>query len=145
MSYHVSFSFSTFFSFVAIFQVLECAIFIFHVFQCFSPYSRAYSVFVSFSMFVDFLDKIQDSTVCIFHIFTVSCHIPCPTECVSHFTRFSVFLAKFHVLSCEFHFSIFFSFVAHIPCPIVCFSHFQLFSVTIFHVLQWTFLNFPPF
>ena len=41
MSYHVSFSFSTFFSFVAIFQVLECAIFIFHVFQCFLPYSWA--------------------------------------------------------------------------------------------------------
>ena len=149
MYYHVSFSFSTFFSFVAIFQVLECAIFIFHVFQCFSPYSRAYSVFVSFSMFVDFLDKIQDSTVCIFHIFTVSCHIPCPTECVSHFTRFSVFLAKFHVLPCEFHifhifqfcrpysmsYSVFFSFSIifsyHIPCPTVDISKFS------------TFLSFP--
>ena len=62
-----------------------CTFIIFHVFQCFSPKSRFYSVYFSFFMF-----------------FTVSRHIPGPTVCVSQFSCFSVFLALFHVLSCEF-------------------------------------------
>ena len=80
--------------------------------------------------------------------FTVSYHIPCPTVCVSHFTRFSVFLAIFHVLLCEFliflvclfsrqipgstvfvsHFPSFFQFSHHNPGSTVCMSQFIRFS-----------------
>ena len=47
-SYSVCFTFSMILSFLAIFKVLQCTFFIFHVFQYFSPYSRSNSVFVSF-------------------------------------------------------------------------------------------------
>jgi len=73
MSYHVTFSFSSSVSFLAIIQVLRCAFLRLHVFQFFSLYSRSYSVCVSFSTF-----------------FTVSRHISVPTVCVSHFSRFLV-------------------------------------------------------
>ena len=124
MSYSVYFSFSKIFSFLAVIQVLQCAFLIFHVFECFSPYSRSYSGFVSFSTSFSFLAIIQvqhcvfhifhvfqfsshtpGPIVCISHIslfFTVPCHIPGPTVCVYYFTRFSVFLAIFHVLLFEF-------------------------------------------
>ena len=46
---------------------------------------------------------------------------------ISHFSRFSVILSFFKSSSGCFSFSMIFSFLA------------------IFHVLQWTFLNFPPF
>ena len=72
--YSVCFSFSTFFSvsrhipnptvcvshfpgfltFLAIFQVLQCTFIFFHVFDCFSPYSRSYHVRFSFSYFLSF-------------------------------------------------------------------------------------------
>ena len=79
---------------------------------------------------------------------------------------FSVFLAIFHVLMCVFLIFRDFQFFRHIPGPTVGISHFSRFSVissffesssgcfsfsmifsfvAIFHVLQWTFLNFPPF
>ena len=70
--------FARFSVFLAIFYVLQCAfliflvgefychfpgptvgISIFHVFQCFSPYSRSYSVCVSFSMIFSFFAKKQ--------------------------------------------------------------------------------------
>ena len=47
--------------------------------------------------------------------------------CISHFTHFSLILLFFKSSSGCFSFSMIFSFIA------------------IFHVLQWTFLNFPPF
>ena len=40
-SYNVSFSFSLLIIFLTVFQVLQWAFLIFHVFQCFSPYSRS--------------------------------------------------------------------------------------------------------
>ena len=54
-------------------------------------------------------------------------HIPCPKVCISHFLRFAVILSFFKWSSGLFSFSMIFSFLA------------------IFHVLQWTFLNFPLF
>ena len=83
-----------------------------------------------------------------------------------NFPTFLVFLAIFHVL--KFVFLIFsdFQFSRHIPCPTVCITPFTRFSLissffksssgcysfsmnlslnNIFHVLQWTFLNFSPF
>ncbi|SFW06984.1 Uncharacterised protein [Chlamydia abortus] len=83
-----------------------------------------------------------------------------------NFPHFSVFLVIFHVLKCVFLIFRDFQFSRHIPGPSVCISHFSRFLVissffksssgcfsfsmifsflAIFHVLQWTFLNFPPF
>jgi hypothetical protein len=90
-------SFSMIFSFLAVFQVLQCVFLIQHVFQCFLPYSRSYSVYFSFCTFSVFL-AIMQVLPCEFLIFLVcqlSCHIPCPTVCVSHSPRLSVFLAMF--------------------------------------------------
>jgi hypothetical protein len=98
------FSFSTIFSFLAIFHVLQwtflnCPNFsvfltIFHVLKC------------VFLIFRDFL---------------FSRHIPCPTVCMSHFSRFAVISSFFKWSSGCFSFSTIFSFL------------------TIFHFLQWTF------
>ena len=102
----------------------------------------------------------------IFHDFQFSCHISRPTVDFSEYSTFSVFLAIFHVLKCVFLIFRDFQFSRHIPGPSVCISHFSRFLVissffksssgcfsfsmifsflAIFHVLQWTFLNFPPF
>ena len=82
-----------------------------------------------------------------FKFFTVSCHSPVPTVCVSHFSYFSVFLTIFQLLTCEF-LIYFVSFFRNNPVPIVCVSHFPCFSVFstcsrsysvyffIFHVFQ---------
>ena len=48
----------------------------------------------------------------IFHILQFSHHNSGPIECVSHFARFSVFLAKFHVLCYEFLIILIVSFLA---------------------------------
>ena len=63
-----------------------------------------------------------------FKFFTVSCHSPVPTVCVSHFSYFSVFLTIFQLLTCEF-LIYFVSFFRNNPVPIVCVSHFPCFSV----------------
>ena len=47
--------FSTYLSFLAISQLLKCEFHIFHILQCFSPYSIAYSMCISFSTFFSFL------------------------------------------------------------------------------------------
>ena len=79
--------------------------------------------------------------------FSVSCHIPCPTECVSHFARFSLFLAIFHVPPCEFLCFLMCQFSRHIPVPTECVYHFTRFSVflTIFQVIQCFCLIFQFF
>jgi hypothetical protein len=111
--------FPRFFSFVAIFQVLQCAFFIFHFFtvsrsftgptgcvshfarffQCFSPYSRSYHDFLIF-LFASFLDifKVLQCVFLIFHVFQFSGHITGPNVFISHFSRYSVFLAIFQVV-----------------------------------------------
>ncbi|SFW07117.1 Uncharacterised protein [Chlamydia abortus] len=101
----------------------------------------------------------------IFHDFHFSCHIPRPTVDILNFPPFSVFLAIFHVLKLVFLIFRDFQFSRHIPVPTVYFSFFTFFSdfvifqsssecfsfsmifsfLAIFLVLQWTFLNFPPF
>ena len=111
MLFRSSFSFYLFVTFLAIFQVLQCEFFIFllvsfiaflqvlnwaflifHVFQCFSPYYRSYSVFVSFSTFFSFHTKIQ-VLQCVFLIFKVF-------YCVLPYSIFySVFLIS-HVFQC---------------------------------------------
>ena len=129
-------SFSTFFSFLAIFQVLECVLLNLHVFQCFSnfpghtffvshfprysvfsPHSRSYSVCVSFCNLLRFLAIIQ-VLHCVFLLskfLTVSRHIPSPTVCFSHIPRFSVFSPYSRSYSVFFSVWKFFSVSHHIP------------------------------
>ena len=65
------FQFSKFFSFFVIFQGLQCSFLNIHNFQCFSPYSRSNSVFVSFYSFFSFLAiiLILQCVFLIFHVF----------------------------------------------------------------------------
>ena len=136
-SYSVCVSFSTFSDFIDIFQVLHCAFLTFYIFQSFLPYSRSYSV--RFSFYTLF--------------FRFSRNIPDPKVCVSHYSRFSVFLAICQVLRYAFliihafqcfspysrsysvcfsfsmFFSVFFFFFCHIPGPTVSGSVFPRFSV----------------
>ena len=83
-SYQLIFSISELVSFLDIFQVLQCTFLIFHIFHCFLPYSRSYSVCL------------------IFHVFKFSGHISGPAVCISHFSRFSLFLPIFKVLQCVY-------------------------------------------
>ena len=104
------FSFSMIFSFLAIFHVLQWT------FLYFPPFSVFLAIF-------HFLKCV----FLIFRDFHFSRHIPGPTVCISHFSRFPVISSFFKSSGGCFSFSMIFSFLA------------------IFHVLQWTFLNFPPF
>jgi hypothetical protein len=131
-------------------------------FSVFSPYSRSYSVCVSFSMFFRFLAKIQvlqcvffiflikiqvlQCLLLIFHVFSVSHHIPGPTLCVSLFASFSMFLAIFHVLPCEFSFPRLSVFSPYSRSYSVFVSFYTFFSfLAIIQVLWCTFLIFPFF
>ena len=67
------------------------------------------------------------SDILIFSDFQFSRDIPGPTVSISHFSRVSAISSFFDSSSGCFSFSMIFSFPA------------------IFHVLQWTFLNFPTF
>ena len=115
---------------LSVFQVIQCLCTIFHIFSVFLPLSWSYIVYFSYLSF-----------------FSVSCHIPCPTECDSHFARFSLFLAIFHVSPCEFLCFLMCQFSRHIPVPTECVYHFTRFSVflTIFQVIQCFCLIFQFF
>ena len=118
-SYHVSFSFSSFVRFLAIFQVQQCVCLIFHVF--------------------DFLALFQvlSCALFIFHIFQFSGHIPGPTVCVSHFARLKVFLAIFWVLEFAFlSFHFFLCFSPYSRSYSVCFSFCTFFRVFFFPIFQ---------
>jgi hypothetical protein len=150
MPYHVSFSFSSFVSYL--------------------PYSRSYHDFLIF-LICQFSRYIQVPTVCVFHfalfsVFLATCnvlpcdfriflvckfsrHTPYPTVCISHFPRFSVFFGHipdpkecvylFTLFSVflpycmsycvHFSFSTFLSVSHHIPGQTVFVSHFPRFSV----------------
>ena len=71
-------------------------------------------------------------------IFSVSCHIPGPTVSLSHFPRFTIFLAIFQVMPCAFLIFHVFQVSLHTPGSTVCISHFPSFSVFLptFPVLQ---------
>jgi hypothetical protein len=145
--------------FLVIFHVLQCVFLILHIFQCFLPYFMSYRVNFSISSFVSFLfiNQVLQFNFLLFQIGQFSCHIPGLSLCVSHFARFSVFIAIFHVLPCGFSFSSFVSFLVinkflecefliflvcqfsrHIPGPTVCISLFSGLSVflVIFQVIQ---------
>jgi hypothetical protein len=98
--------------FLGIYHVLQHAFLIFHIFQCFLPYTMFSSVPFSFSIFFRFSD-----------------HIPCSTVRIAYFPRFSVFLAMYLVLQCAFLFSMFITVSRYIPCSTVCVYNFPCFSV----------------
>ena len=158
MSYHVSFSFSSFVNFLAIFQVLQCAIFIFQVFQfschipgptvcvphfhhlsVFQPYSRSYSVCVSFSRFSHFSSHIPGPTLCVSYFARFKCFLPyfMSYHVSFSFSLFLSFLAIFQVLLCEFLIFLFSQFSHHIPGPTVCIPHFPSFSFSFFLFLPY--------
>ena len=137
------------FSFLAIFHVLSCMFFIFLLCQfsrhvpghavCisqFSPYSVFLAIFqvihcVSFSTFFSFFFKMQvpQSLFIILHVF--QCFLQNSRSysvCVSHFARFSGFLAIFHILPCDFLIFLFCKFSSHIPDPTKRVSHFPCWS-----------------
>ena len=100
---------------LAMLQVLKFALLIFHVFWCFSQYSRSNSVCVSFSTFLNFLAIFQ-VLVCIFLILHVfQCFLPYPRSYSVHFSFFT-----FYSVSC------------HIPGHSVFVSHFPDFSFFFF-------------
>jgi hypothetical protein len=122
--------FSRFLMFLASFQIIQCAFLIFPVFQCFLPYSRSYSVSVTFSTFFSFLAIIQvlQCVFLIFHVF--HCFSPYSRSYTVFFSfcMFLVFLAIFTVLTCEFHIFLVFQFSCYIPGQTVFVSHFPRFS-----------------
>ena len=93
---------------------------IFHVLQW---------TFLNFPPFLVFfaIFHVPKCVLFIFPNFQFSRHIPGPTICISHFSSFSVISSFFKSSSEFFAFSMIFS------------------SLAIFHLLQWTFLNYPPF
>ena len=123
--------YSRFSVFLAIFQVLQCVLFIFHVFQCFF-----------FAIF-----QVLQCPFLFFHVFQFSRYIPGPMLCISHFPPSSLFLAIFHVQQCVCLIFYVFQFSLHIPDHRLCISHFPRFSVflAIFQVLQCALLIFHVF
>ena len=132
--------FPCFFIFLFIIQVLQRLFLIFHFFECFSPYFTSYSVCFLFCTFFIVSHQVLCPTmpVSLFPCLSVFRHDPGPTVCVSHFPRFSVFLAIIQVLQFVFLILHVFQFFRCIPCPTMCISHFAAVSVflAIFQVIQ---------
>jgi len=113
-------NFSRFSLFLTIFQVLQCVFLILHVFPCFSPYYRSYHDFIIF-LVCQFSRpiKVLECVFLIFHVFQFSRHITGPNVFISHFSRFSVFLAIFQVIQCLCLIFHIFQFFRQNPGPIV--------------------------
>jgi hypothetical protein len=146
-SYSVCVSFSTFFNFLAILQVLPCTFLIFLIFPCFLPYSTSYNVCFSFFTIFSFLAILQvlQCAFLIFHIF--ECFYPyCRSNTVSHFLRFSLFSPYSTSYNVHFSFSTCLSVSHHILGHTVFVSRFSVFhhypghtvGLLIFHVFQFS-------
>ena len=115
--------------FLAMFQVIQFLCLIFRVFQ-FSRHIAGSAVCVYFPRFSVFSQYSRSySLFLIFHVFQFSRHNPGAKVCVSHFPRFSVFLAVFQVIQCLFPIFHVFQFSCHIPSPTVCISHSTFFTI----------------
>jgi hypothetical protein len=104
-------SFFTYFRFLAILQVLQCAILI-SMFLSFSNHIAGHLVFVSYIPY--------------FSVFF--CHTPGPTVCFSHFPRFWVFLAIFQIYPVCFSFYMVISFLTILQvleCAFLIFHGFE--------------------
>jgi hypothetical protein len=154
--------------FHAIFQVLDSTYLIFQVLECFSPYSRSYSVHFSFSTYLSVSRYIPGQTVVVSYFprfFQFSCHNTGPTVCISHFSRFSLFSSYsrpysvflvLHIFQCfllysrsyhvSFSFSSFVSFSLYSMSYSVCVSFLKLLSfLVIIVVLECVFHIFHLF
>ena len=120
-SYSVCVSFSMFFSFLTIFQLIQCIGLIFTFFQCFLPYSTHKMCVSHFAWFS------------VFHQ-----HIPVPTMWVSLFPRFFSFLAIFQVLHSVCLIFHVFQFSRHIIGPTVYIYHFKMFFSVSCHIPDYT-------
>ena len=113
------FSFPMIFSFLYILQVLQCAFLIFHVFECFLPYAKSYSICVSFTTFFSFLDifQVMQCLCFIFHVF--DCFWPYSRSYSVHFSFFTFFsdFVIFQVVKWIFLIFHDFQFSCHYPCP----------------------------
>jgi hypothetical protein len=106
-SYCVWFSFATILNFHALLQVVQCAFLIYPVFPYFVPHTRSNNVCVSFSTF-----------------FQCSCHNPGSIMCISHFSRFWLFLTVFQVIQCLCLILQLLMFSRNNTGPILCISRF---------------------
>ena len=118
----------------------------------FSPYSKSYSVCVSFSTFFRF-SPYPYPGVCVSHFPCFSVFSPYSMSYCVHFSFFfsffTAFRAIYHFLQCLFRISMIFSFFFLTPL-LLCISNFLRFWVffRIVHVKQWLcllfhFLKFP--
>ena len=119
--------------FLAIFQVLLCEFLIVFHFPVFSPYSGSHNVPFSFFTFFSISSHIHilQCVFLIFHLFQFFRHILRQTVFLSHFLPFSMFLALFPVLLCEFPLYFIFQVFGLIPgpqCTLLIFHLFQCFS-----------------
>ena len=160
-------SFSTLFSFLPTFQVIQCLCLIlklltfsqnntgptlcishFQVSHCFLPHSRSYSVCFSFSTIFIFLSILQ-VLQCAFLIFPVfECFSTIQLkQCLCLISTFFNFLAIFQVLKCVFlNLHIFPCFLPNSRTYSVRFSYSTFFSsLAIFQVLECVFLIFHVF
>ena len=146
----VSISFSRFFSFLPVIQVLYFVFLIFHDLQ-FSRHTPGPIMCIShFPRFWVFLSifQVKHFVFFIFEVFQFSSHIPGPTVCFFIFHGFHCFFPYSRSYTVCFSFSKVFSFFAitqillvyfsffmfytvshHIPGPTVCTSHFPRFWV----------------
>ena len=151
-SYSVFVTFLTFFRFLAIFQILQCAHLIFHFFSVshnIQVPKVCVSLFPNLPVSLPILHILQivffpHGFQCFLPyslsysvhfsfsmFFRVSCHSLCPTVCVSHFPHCSVFLVIFQFLKCVRHIFDIFQVSSHIPilqCAYFIFHDFQSFS-----------------
>ena len=114
--------------FLAIFQFLQCVFsfsrFSFSSFVSFLKLFQVLSVCVSFSTVFSVSSHIPGPAVCVcvcvcvcFHVFSV--FLPYARSYSVHFSRFSVFFAIFHFLPCEFLNFLICQFSRHITGPTV--------------------------
>ena len=143
------FSFSVIFSFLAIYQIFQCAFLIFHFFQWFCHFSRRQvdvSLFPWFSVFFAIFHVLK-CVFLIFRDFQFSCHIPRPTVDISKFSNFFSFLRRIsRPKGCISHFLWFSVFSPYTRSFSVHFSFFTFFSdFVIFQGVKWMFLFFHDF
>jgi hypothetical protein len=129
-SHSVFVSFSTFFCFLTILQVLQCAFFFFHVFIV-SQHIPGHKVFVSHFPYFSVFRHNTGPTVCITHFHGFQCFSPyctCYNRCFSLSLIFS-FLAIYRILQCSFLiFNVFSCFLPYSTSYSVCFAFSMIFS-----------------
>ena len=129
-SYSVCFSYFTFFTVSRHIQGPTLCV---SYFARFSPFLAIFLVLLYeyFIFLVCLFSRHITGKRCFYHIcyvFQLSRQNPGRTVCISRFSRFSLFLAVFHVQQCVFLIFHIFRFSLHTPGPTVCISHFHLFQ-----------------